>query len=120
MKKYSELPLVLAQLLALTGCLGVSAETNPPKMTLEKSVTQIILKYKDQGFDPSSGDYLRKLSLEIGTNIIYVRRMSGDSHVLRIEGMVNAEELRRAMDCVTVRPEVEWVEQDRLMRHQSR
>jgi len=102
------------------GCTGVRAEMISPRTNQESPATQIILKFKDPVFDPSVGNYLRMLSNQTGANIIYVRPMSGDAHVLRIEGAGNGGGLRRVMDGISTRPEVEWVEQDRIMRHQSR
>lgn len=101
------------------GCT-VGAETSLPHSDRQAQTTQIILKFRDPKFDPSAGDYLSKLSAQMGVNIIYVRPMSGDAHVLRIEAAANTDVLRRAMGGLVTRPEIEWAEQDRLLRHQSR
>lgn len=102
------------------GCTGVGAETSLPNVVRQTQATQIILKFRDPKFDPHAGDYLSKLSTQIGVNIIYVRPMSGDAHVLRIEAAANTDVLRRAMSDLAARPEIEWAEQDRILRHQSR
>lgn len=101
------------------GCTGVGAETSLSHADRQTQTAQVILKFRDPKFDPSAGDYLSKLSAQMGVNIIYVRPMSGDAHVLRIEAIGTGDSFRRAMDRISTRPEVDWVEQDRIMRHQS-
>ncbi len=114
------LPLLAGIWVVSSGCIGVGAETSLANATRQAQTTQVILKFRNPKFDPSIGDYLSKLSAQMDVNIIYVRPMSGDAHVLLIEAAANTDVLRRALGSLAARPEIEWAEQDRILRHQSR
>lgn len=109
-------------LLALSGCASIgmpaAAESvqyvDSPRI---KQMTQVIIKLRDPALDPSRQDYLRELAHDTGVKLVYVRPMSGGAHVLRIEGAVDAEQFQRVVNGLATRPEVEYAEPDRLLRH---
>lgn len=111
------LPLLLIFWTMLPGCLGLAGDKKPPIAARDRPVLQVIVKYKDPKFDPSTGDYLQRLSSDIGARVVHVRPMSGDAQVLRFESEGNASNLQRVLARFAARPEVEWVEEDRRIRH---
>ena len=113
----------LITILALSGCVSIgtpavaeSREYSAPRI---KQTTQVIIKFRDPALQVPWKEYLRKLAQETGVKLVYVRPMSGDAHVLRVEGDVNADRLQRLVDALAKRPEVDYAEPDRLMRRMS-
>ena len=83
-----------------------------------KQMSQVILKFRDPILDSARRDVLLKdIARDAGVRLTYVRPMSGGAHVLRVDGVMNADHLRRVVDSMTKTPEVEYAEPDRLMHH---
>jgi hypothetical protein len=106
----------------LSGCTnaGAPAVAEPTPRTdaaQTKPLTRVIVKFRDPDLDPSRKTYLRELSYATGTQIAYVRPLSGGAHVLRIETAVDVEQLQRVVNVLASRPEVEYAEPDRPLRH---
>ena len=74
---------------------------------------QVIVGYRDPTFDPSRGDYLTKLSMEIGVTVLYVRPMSGHAHILRLTGRLGPKQTQEILGDLSERPEVRYAEEDR-------
>jgi hypothetical protein len=114
---------ILGNLLAVTGCtvsLAQSGATDlPPPPTAEtKHSSQIIVKFRHSALDPSKSEFMRELARDAGATLIYVRRLSRDAHVFRIAGMTGSEQLARVIEQLSKRPDVEYAEPDRVLRHQ--
>jgi len=82
-----------------------------------KSMIQLIIKWRDPGFDPSRPEYLMQLERETGVVFQYVRPMSGGAHVLRAVEVTGDSQRQRLLDGLGKRPEVEYAEVDRRMHH---
>ncbi len=112
----------LMVLMVLSGCATIGrpvvAESvpraDPPRIKL---VAQLIVKFRDPLFDPARQGYLKELARDTGVTFVYVRTMSGDAHVLRIENVVDADHFLRVVEGLAKRPEVEYAEPDRRMQH---
>ena len=109
-------------LLALSGCAGIGMPAAAESVQYADSprirqMTQVIIKFRDPALDPSRQEYLRELAHDTGVKLVYVRPMSGGAHVLRIEGVVDAEQFQRVVNGLATRPEVEYAEPDRLLHH---
>ena len=86
-----------------------------------KQMSQVIVKFRDPTLDPTRRDVLLKeIARDAGVRLTYVRPMSGGAHVLRVDGVMNADHLLRVVDRMTKAPEVEYAEPDRLMHHRPR
>jgi hypothetical protein len=112
----------LMTLMALSGCastgMPAAAESvqraDPSRI---KQMTQVIIKFRDPTLDPARQGYLKELTRDTGVTLVYVRPMSGGAHVLRIEGVVDADHFLRVVEGLAKRPEVEYAEPDRRMHH---
>lgn len=78
---------------------------------------QLIIKWRDPEFDPSRQVYLNQLQRHTGVKLKYVRPMSGGTHVLRVEGVLDDNQIQRLVDGLGKRSEVEFAEVDRRMHH---
>ncbi len=80
---------------------------------------QLIIKFRASSHvDPAQADVLASLSRDAGARLVYVRPMTGDSHVLRVEGLTDPQDLVRAIERLARRGDVEHVEEDVRMYHQ--
>jgi len=112
----------LMTLMVLSGCASNTTsatvdsvqQADPSRI---KQMTQVIIKFRDPALDPARQGYLDELTRDTGVTVAYVRPMSGGTHVLRIEGAVDAEQFQRVVNGLATRPEVEYAEPDRLLHH---
>ena len=82
---------------------------------------QLIIKFRpSSNVTPAQADVLAGLSQDAGARLIYVRTMSGDAHVLRVEGLADPQDLARAIERLSGRADVEYVEEDVRMKHQNK
>jgi hypothetical protein len=126
--RLSILPLVLAALV-VTGCAQdptqPAARVEAPAASAPAPATQtrggqLIIKFRtSSNVNPAQADVLAGLSHDAGANLVYVRPMSGDAHVLRIEGLADPRDLGRAIERLSKRADVEYVEEDVRMYHQQ-
>ena len=109
-----------AGLLTLAGCSQPSVhapradEEGAPAVPLART-NQVIIKFRDADKDPSRNEVLRSLSQGAGAELVYVRPMSGGTHVFQFSGDLDA---RRVLEKLKQHPDVEYAEPDRLLRHQ--
>jgi hypothetical protein len=80
---------------------------------------QLIIKFRDPNFDPAQDDYLQELSRDTQTQLIYLRPMSGGAHVFRVMDTSDNAQLITVIQRLCKRPEILYVEQDKMMRHQK-
>lgn len=81
------------------------------------SGTRLMIKWRDTGFDPTRPVYVRQLQQEIGVVLHYIRPMSGEAHVLRLEGVTDPVQVQTLVNRLQARPEIEYVEIDSRIRH---
>lgn len=103
----------------LTGCAGAASAVASGPADQSKDTIQVIVKFKDRSKDPSQQAYLQELAKAIGATFVYVRPMSGDAHVLRVESDLDATRFGEILKRLAKRPEVEYAEADRRIYHRS-
>jgi hypothetical protein len=62
---------------------------------------------------------VQELSRDAQTQIIYLRPMSGGAHVFRVMDISDNAQLTTVIQRLSKRPEILYVEQDRIMQHQK-
>ncbi len=98
--------------------IHASSDAAPPESSMRLlQATQIIIKFRDPGLDPSQSHFLNEISRDAGATLIYIRPMSGGAHVLRPENPTDGAELNRIVERLRTRPDVEYVEPDRPMHY---
>ena len=84
-------------------------------MAPEPPGVQLIVKFRDATLNPSQPAFLRELERDAGAPLVYVRPLSGQAHVLRVPA-AEAGRVQRIIDNLTQRPDIEYVEPDRMVR----
>jgi hypothetical protein len=107
--------------LFVTGCAQVSAG---PAVRAEAPATpvrsaQLIIKFRNPEVNVAREPFLADLARDAGARLVYVRPMSGDAHVLRVEGVTSPQELARVIERLSKRADVAYVEEDARMYHQQ-
>ena len=100
-----------------TGAAGGNTQAQPP--VSRQKMAQIIIKFRQVDFDPSRINYVQELSGAAQTQIIYLRPMSGGAHVFRIIDASDNAKLTEVIKRLSARPEILYVEPDRIMQHQQ-
>jgi hypothetical protein len=86
--------------------------------SMEKLRTaQIIIKFRNDALDPSRPDFIEGLSRDASAKLVYVRPMSGGSHVFRVKDITESEQLSKVIQRLSKRPDILYVEQDAMMQH---
>jgi len=80
---------------------------------------QLIIKFRNNDFDPSQADFVNDLSRTANAALVYVRPMSGGAHVFRVENISNTAQLTEVIQRLSTRPDVLYAEQDAIMQHQK-
>jgi len=120
--RMARIGLLMLLIISVTS-MGCSADMQkakpaPPASASPKPVAgggQIIVKFRDPGTDPSRPAFLTSLSASAGTEITFVRPMSGGAFVLRAGGVGSPDDLAEVVRRLRARPDVESVEPDRLL-----
>lgn len=109
--------------------VGCAQGPTPPAARVETPVAvpatqvrgaQLIIKFHpSSNVTPAQTDVLAGLSRDAGVRLAYVRRMSGDTHVLRAENVANPQELALIIERLSKRADVVYVEEDVRMYHQK-
>jgi hypothetical protein len=81
--------------------------------------SQLIIKFRDPGLDPSRSDFVQELSRTAHAALVYVRPMSGGAHVFRVENISNTTLSSEVIQRLSKRPDILNVEQDEIMHHQQ-
>jgi len=110
----------------LTGCAPASTDITgtitvqprPAEQPLLK-ISQIIIKFRDLGLDPSRNDFVQELARTANAALVYVRPMSGGAHVFRVENISNPAQLTEVIQRLSRRSDVLYAEQDSIMQHQT-
>lgn len=117
--------LLLPGLLGLIFVVSCSTTSNsaaggdiqPQPQATKQRMTQLIIKFRDADFDPSRIAFVQELSRAAQIQISYLRPMSGGAHVFRVTDITDKEQLTMAIQRLSNRPEILYVEQDRIMQH---
>lgn len=100
-----------------TSIAGDNNKPQPP--AARQKMAQLIIKFRQADFDSSRIAYVQELSRDAQTQIIYLRPMSGGAHVFRIMDISDNAQLTAVIQRLSKRPEILYVEQDRIMQHQK-
>lgn len=112
----SRIALVVAALL-VTACVS-AARTKNDCPAASPHAARIIIKVRDaQLLDQTYNDF-RAEAREVCATVSYVRPLHGNVHLYEIRG-ADAEAVARLMQRFGAHSNVEYVEPDRIMRHQS-
>ena len=99
---------------------AVTADSSAPMSSRSSSEARIIVKFDKSVTQPSSEAYLKRLSEDVGVELVYVRAIAGDNvHVFVLGGVSDMIQLQEAISALTARRDVIYVEQDRRLRHQG-
>ncbi len=114
---------ILAVLTVFSGCAGASTPASAEPIQRAgpsgiKQLTQLIIKFRDPALDPSRQDYLQQLARDSGVTLVYVRPMSGDAHVFRVQDALDPAAMVDIVRRLSQRPDVEYAEPDYVMQHQ--
>jgi hypothetical protein len=85
----------------------------------EPGAAQIIIKFRNDTPDPSKTDFIEQLSQDAHAKLVYVRPMSGGTHVFRVENVTDVVQLTEVIERLSRNPNVLYVEQDAIMHHQK-
>ena len=97
-----------------------AADNIQPQLSVQKLRTaHIIIKFRDDAIDPSRTDFVQGLAHDANAALVYVRPMSGGAHVFRVVNVSDTTQLTEVIQRLSKRPDVLYVEQDRIMRHQQ-
>ncbi len=107
-------------LLGCTATISPAAADSVQRAGLSgiKQMTQLIIKFRDPALDPSRQDYLQELARDTGVILVYVRPMSGDAHVFRVQDALDTAAMVALARRLSQRPDVEYAEPDYVMQHQ--
>ncbi|MFZ5537736.1 MAG: S8 family serine peptidase [Pseudomonadota bacterium] len=100
----------------LSGCLGgdfPSMATPPESVAVHPQATeQFMLKFKDGRDEGAVRASLARLSQAAGLELVYLRPMAGQAHVLRFPAAATPAQVEQALRALQALPEVEYAELD--------
>ncbi len=112
------LALVIAASL-VTACVSAGGTTtNDDSSAPSAKATRIIVKVRDPMLLDQTFDDFRRAAREVCATIAHVRTLQGNVHLYEIAG-ADADTVERLMQRFGAHANVEYVEPDRIMRHQS-
>ena len=114
----------LLGLIFIVSCVATSKSTaegniQPQPQADNHKMAQLIIKFRKADFDPSRIAYVQELSRDAQTQIIYLRPMSGGAHVFRVMDISDNAQFATVIKRLSKRPEILYVEQDKIMQHQK-
>jgi hypothetical protein len=105
-------------LIFMCGCTTEQTITRQPSPQ-EMRGAQLIIKFRNDGFDPSPAVFVQELSRDTQVQIIYLRPMSGGAHVFRVMDISDNTQLEAVIRRLSQRPDILYIEHDRIMQHQQ-
>lgn len=107
-------------------CLGCTpadtqtptTESTPETSTIAPVKARLIIKFTEGAYE-SSPTFLRKLSEDAGTALVYLRRTSVGGHVFECRDLYSSDELMDVIQRLKRRKDVIYVEQDKILKHQK-
>jgi hypothetical protein len=94
-----------------------NAQARPPGT--RPASGQIIIKFRTNDLNPSRAEFVDQLSRDADARLIYQRPMSGGAHVFGLKNISDADKIKEIIRRLAKRPDVLYVEQDIMMRHQK-
>jgi serine protease len=99
-----------------------SAQAQEPGPLLDQALPtdQIIIQYKTAalgGLTPEQDSQMERLSAAAGVHLGYFRAMTDDTHVLKLDGRMTAEQVQAVADQLMTLPEVAYASPDRIFQH---
>ncbi|MBN1614720.1 MAG: hypothetical protein JW950_09670 [Deltaproteobacteria bacterium] len=118
-----QLVISIIGLLIVSGCAAAPGplEGEPPgkqPVVQDMRTARVIIKFRDPGLDASRSDIAESLSAHAGTNLAYLRSISVGAHVFYLEDVPDRDALTEIIRRLSERPDILYVEEDRIMRHQ--
>jgi hypothetical protein len=107
-----------ANCVASSNCTGGN-NIQPQPQAAKQKMAQLIIKFRKADFDPSRIEYVQELSRDAQTQMVYLRPMSGGAHVFRVVDISDNRQLTAVIQRLSERPEILYIEQDRIMQHQK-
>jgi hypothetical protein len=98
---------------------GADERTAADRAAGKNTSAQIIIKFGDHVSDPSSGQYVNKLSAAAGAKLLYLRAMSSGAHVFHVREADEKTQLKDVITRLSRLPDVLYAEPDVKMRHQK-
>ena len=111
-------PIVLALLLFFMGMQSGCAQ-HTPEVTHNPFVAQVIIRFAPDVTNPAEPGFLKQLKQGCNGDLIYVRPMAVSAHIFKITASKELE-LETAIKCLSQRPDIIYVEHDRILRHQGK
>ena len=96
-------------------------DTPTPEPIPEATTNRLIVKYTEeaeqtQKLGPASANRMQTMSAAAGIELVYLREMSGDAHVLQVDEFLpvsHVEEIARSLE---TQPDVEYAEPDYILK----
>jgi len=98
---------------------GTLAEKQNQQQAENIRRAQIIIKFRDNITHPAEGNFIRQLSRYANAELTYLRPMSGGAHVFTVANVPDEEALKEIIKRLSQRPEIIYIQQDRIIRHQN-
>ena len=104
----------------ISNCAASSAPAGQNEIKPRENIktTQIIIKFRENVTNPSEKTFLKELSRHAQAEVSYIRPMSGGAHVFAVADVRDEETLKKIIKQLYQRPEIIYVQQDKIMRHQ--
>lgn len=100
----------------LSGCLGGDAPSmaTPPEVVSghPQAAPQLMLRFRDGRDEDAVRENLARLSQAAGLELVYLRPMAGQAHVLRFPAAATPAQVEQALRALKVLPEIEYAELD--------
>lgn len=112
--------MLLVVAFALWGCTdraGPAAAQDSPDAS--RPASRIIIKFRDAALTEQTDHELRRDAQRAGMHVTYVRALYGNVHLYQVTGAADRNSLARLMRQFAAHANVEYVEPDRILRHQS-
>lgn len=101
----------------LAGCIGddFPAVATPPQSAVlsPQAAPQVLLKFRDGRDEAAARAALARLAQAAGLELVYLRPMAGQAHVLGFPPSATPAQVEQALRALAALPEVEYVELDR-------
>jgi hypothetical protein len=114
--------IIMTLIIGCTTIAGSGAGDNiqPPSSAAKRVSSQIIIKFRVDGFDPSSPAFVEHLSHDVDAQLTYLRPMSGDAHVFSLKNIADIARIKEIVRILKERPDILYIEQDNIMQHQRK
>ncbi len=98
---------------------GTRTEKQNQKQAENIRKAQIIIKFRDSINNPAENDFVSQLSRYANAELTYLRPMSGGAHVFTVADVPDEEALKEIIKRLSQRPEIIYIQRDRIIRHQN-